>query len=321
MQQIRNVAGDAIAGMTPTVTVPAMLSFQYGGNWVTRPVQLIGVDEKTQAEAGDFAQYLQHPENRKNFNFDLRQDGYDKSGDRTTRRRNADREIAPGRLEASSAGRQTAAGLRNRAAEDQRQESRSGQARKIRSPSQPTAATGRNRNRPSRPAARSIRSTRRRTQAEVFDPLKQQHTGVVLGMALATFRDRQGDERFLVLPGDDMKLTFPTAGTPPRAIDDAFTIVDFYECKMSEYDCQLCVRSARSAAGTAGHGRTETGHALRHEHSDSSQARRRCPGRSRQAARRLSARVVRRVHLARQARSPAGRRADGNRHPERAVVS
>ena len=76
MQQIRNVAGDAIVGMTPTVTVPAMLSFQYGGNWVTRPVQLIGIDEKTQAEAGDFTQYVQHPENRQNFTFDLHDGGY-----------------------------------------------------------------------------------------------------------------------------------------------------------------------------------------------------------------------------------------------------
>ena len=32
MEEIRRVAGDDIAGMTPTVIVPAMLSFQFGGN-------------------------------------------------------------------------------------------------------------------------------------------------------------------------------------------------------------------------------------------------------------------------------------------------
>src|SRR2546423_1021101 len=47
MEEIRKAAGDYIAGMTPTVHVPAMLSFQYGGNWVTRPVTLIGIDEQT----------------------------------------------------------------------------------------------------------------------------------------------------------------------------------------------------------------------------------------------------------------------------------
>ena len=33
-----------------------------------------------------------------------------------------------------------------------------------------------------------------------------------------------------------MKLTFPTAGTPPKVVSDNFTVVDFYESKMSEYD-------------------------------------------------------------------------------------
>jgi len=33
-----------------------------------------------------------------------------------------------------------------------------------------------------------------------------------------------------------VKITFPTAATPPKAVTDTFTIVDFYESKMSEYD-------------------------------------------------------------------------------------
>ena len=33
-----------------------------------------------------------------------------------------------------------------------------------------------------------------------------------------------------------MKLTFPTTARPPTAVNDDFTIVDFYESKMSEYD-------------------------------------------------------------------------------------
>ena len=35
MEEIRRVAGDSIAGMTPTVTVPAMLSFQVREQWIT----------------------------------------------------------------------------------------------------------------------------------------------------------------------------------------------------------------------------------------------------------------------------------------------
>lgn len=69
-----------------------------------------------------------------------------------------------------------------------------------------------------------------------FDPETQQSTGIVIGMALAGFRDQRGVDRFLVLPGDDVKVTLPTAGTPPKIVSDTFTIVDFYESKMSEYD-------------------------------------------------------------------------------------
>ena len=41
MEQIRQVAGEYIDGMTPTVVVPAMLSYEYNGNSITRAVQLI----------------------------------------------------------------------------------------------------------------------------------------------------------------------------------------------------------------------------------------------------------------------------------------
>ena len=42
---------------------------------------------------------------------------------------------------------------------------------------------------------------------DVFDPTKEQHTGIVMGIALASFRGHDGEDRFLVLPGDDVKLT------------------------------------------------------------------------------------------------------------------
>jgi hypothetical protein len=35
--------------MTPTVAVPAMLNFQVRGQWVTRQIMFIGIDEATHA--------------------------------------------------------------------------------------------------------------------------------------------------------------------------------------------------------------------------------------------------------------------------------
>ncbi|HEY2827543.1 MAG TPA: FtsX-like permease family protein, partial [Pirellulales bacterium] len=69
-----------------------------------------------------------------------------------------------------------------------------------------------------------------------FDAAKEQHPGVVLGIAMASYRDHQGSDRFLLLPGSDVNITVPTAGAQIKRQDWQFTIVDFYESKMSEYD-------------------------------------------------------------------------------------
>jgi len=219
MQQIRKVAGESIGGMTPVVTVPAMLSFQYGGNWVTRPVQLIGIDEKTQAEAGEFAQYLLHPANHQDMKFDLRESGYAEGAEHAPQ--NPRKELRT-------------AGWVHRRKSMVRQRNYEAEARAIDQKDKPAD------NPPAAdPFAGDPFAATAKNDQNVFDPLKEQHTGLVMGIALASYHDRQGADRFLLLPGDDVKVTFPTSGTPPRAIDDIFTVVDFYECKMSEYDASF----------------------------------------------------------------------------------
>lgn len=220
MDQIRAAAGDQIAGMTPTVVVPGVLNFRLNGeNWITRPVTIIGIDDKTQASVSDFGKYLQHPSKREVMDFDLEDGGYDtldhqagsdakerpamRDAGWPHRRRMADyeafeRRMATRRNEAVTDGDETAT---NAGYHD------------------PFAAAG---------------ATLPRE--EVFDRAKEQHPGIVLGIALASFRNTAGVDQFLLLPGDDVKLTFPNAGTPPAAVSQNLTIVDFYESKMSEYD-------------------------------------------------------------------------------------
>src|SRR5580692_3352650 len=77
MDEIRRVAGDDVVGMTPTIIVPGMLSFQVRGESITRQVNLIGIDEQTHAQVSDFSQFLQHPSNREMLSFNLREEGYD----------------------------------------------------------------------------------------------------------------------------------------------------------------------------------------------------------------------------------------------------
>ena len=75
---------------------------------------------------------------------------------------------------------------------------------------------------------------------QIFDELNEQHTGIVLGISITSMRHRNAagkvQDYFLARPGDDVQITFPTTGQPPKAVSDRFTIVDLYESKMSEYD-------------------------------------------------------------------------------------
>ncbi|MCY2974677.1 MAG: FtsX-like permease family protein [Planctomycetota bacterium] len=77
-------------------------------------------------------------------------------------------------------------------------------------------------------------------RAHYFDSETDTHTGIVIGISIGSmrYRDPHGDVKdlFFVRPGDDVSIALPGAGSPPRAIDESFTVVDFYESKMSEYD-------------------------------------------------------------------------------------
>jgi len=282
MAQIRRVAGDSIEGMTATVVVPAMLSFQYGGQWHQRQVQLIGIDEKTQGGVSDFGKYLQHPDNRRQMSFQLRQAGYDthdhQSGPEAPERRQMKDAgwVHRGQVARTMALREQF--MRSQAAPDAPPpffpppaSGEGGGARGEGSGDrgQGSGASGEGRG-PIAPMPNlqspipnpqssiinhqsSITNTppaqedpqpfppvdpfaQRQAASNQFDPAKEQYTGAVLGIALASFRTPEGEDRFLLLPGDDVKLIFPTAGPKPTASSANFTVVDFYESKMSEYD-------------------------------------------------------------------------------------
>ena len=209
-EQIRQVAGDQIEAMSPTVAMGAMLYSRWGAH----AVQLIGIDEKTQSSVSDFGRYLQHPENRKAMSFQLREGGYDvrdpQGGPDAPRRP----QMAP-------------AGWSYRR-EVARIEKLQQQLSKPEKHASPAATAG-----PADPFAGHQPPENR------FDAEKQQHTGVVIGMAMASYRTSEGEDKFMALPGDDIMLTTVTVAQPPKDSSDHFTVVDLYESKMSEYDSQL----------------------------------------------------------------------------------
>ena len=256
MDEIRRAGGDQIAGMTPTVAVPAMLNFQVRGQWVTRQVMFIGIDGSSHAQASDFGRFLQHPENRRQLSFNLREQGYDTVDSQSEG-------PGPTRPALEGAGwphrrmRVERERLWRERQEQQRTEGADGgqpvrpvdhQVDAVLAATAPADATAKagdaeeadSSKEGDAKAADAARTdpfrAARPEEGRTMDPAKEQFTGIVPGIGLASFRDSTGVDRFLVLPGDDVKITFPTAGTPPKAVSDTFTIVDFYESKMSEYD-------------------------------------------------------------------------------------
>lgn len=238
MAKIREVGGSRIVGMTPTVHVPSMLSFQVNGQWINRQIVLIGIDERTQSGASDMSSFLLHPKNRRQVDFQLRDGGYD-----TMDRSAADGEAVE-RPDLKHAGweyrrflaqRQKAA-QRARDAEDAQRPPTSqdpaapnGIAPNGAPPAIPDATA----------AVKDPFAERNNAQAEntnVFDPEREQFTGIILGKELI-YHDNLG--RFLVIPGDDVKVSFHTAGQQPKILSDNFTVVDIHESKMTGHDASF----------------------------------------------------------------------------------
>ena len=289
MERINDVAGEWIEAMSATVVVPGMLNYQVGGGeWVTQPVRIIGIEEATQGQVSDFSQYLQHPANRAVMSFELHEDGYDVVDHQAEG-------PAPERPQMARAGREH---RRFVIQQNELREAWSSATDHLGTSqydpfsryeaSDPTATEGSNPptnnplpsmtsnlpggtgpggtdpggNQPGDPMpapptipvdifrAADMNRPVGADDPRATNPALEQHTGTVLGMALASVRcsvgqDEHGveqfEERFLVLPGDDVVLTFPTvslAAFKPEIgiVDDKFTVVDLYESKMSEYD-------------------------------------------------------------------------------------
>lgn len=254
IRRIRERLGDSVSGITTVVTLPAMMTFTVNGQSHTQQVNLIGIDQDTYASVSDFSKYLLHPENQKQLEFLLRENGYapdrdslqpagwehrrqvektkkDFAAKQVEFRKEMDRynklmseiranENRPAEVKASDEASKS-----DDAPEDVPIDAR------LATPT-PNASTLE-----SLQAPALIQAT---GEGYVFDAEKEQRVGIVLGIGLGSIRGRDSEgkirDHYYLRPGDDVSVAFPNAGTPPRAIDQSFTIVDFYESKMSEYD-------------------------------------------------------------------------------------
>ncbi len=226
-EEIRKVLGDDLKGITATVVVPAMFNLTVQGESMMQHGSLIGIDPQSYGTVSDFPQYLLHAENRERLSFALRDEGYDNrlppSGWNWRRKRiTLERDYLRQMQEAERLRREAL-------------------GEPVAMNTLPAAETPVTEAAPETAGPIDPFQRKRQAAAEehVFDEMKQQHPGVVLGIGIASHRYRGADKEvkdiFYCRPGDDIQISFPTAGQP-QIVADNFTVVDFYESKMSEYD-------------------------------------------------------------------------------------
>ena len=221
MDQIRQEIGDDIEGMTAVVHVPALIRIMIRGEYHTRQINLIGIDKETYANVSHFGEYLQHPENRKQLSFLLREKGYAPEKKDFPASGWQHRRLRMAFEQAFDQSSQPVLGLGPVAANVQ--------------PASTTSAPPADPTIPVDPYG-----TRASAQSVAFDPSQEQHTGIIVGIALCAVRARDAEgevhDYYLCRPGDDVEVIFPTAGASMKPANSFFTIVDFYESQMSEYD-------------------------------------------------------------------------------------
>jgi lipoprotein-releasing system permease protein len=235
-EEIRKTLGDDVVGVTTVVHVPAMGSFQFRGQTITRQINIIGIDTKTYANVSDFSRFLTHPENQRLLSFDLRNDGYGvgredfpDSGWEYRRRWGA---IQKAIEQEKTLREEYEAKLR---------EQNPGTTPTLGEPSNDAATLA---NAPPSIGSQAMAGPSigggASNATQMFDAEKEQHAGIVLGMGICSVRGRKPDgsvtDFFYVRPGDDLQVGLLSASSPPRILSEKFTIVDLYESKMSEYD-------------------------------------------------------------------------------------
>ena len=256
MEEIRKQVGNDLEGMTAAIQVPAMVSFSHNGQWVTRPISLVGIDKETYGSVSEFSEFLLHPENRKKLSFLLREEGYGK-GKKVSfpasgwKRRRVQAEYEQAVIKHQTGAEQFHSGIASPDGFDPTQLDPPEDV----SRGETVADDADLPPLPPLPEL-DIQSDQIETNSVVdginsvpfqqpldsieFDPMTEQHIGIVLGISICSIRgrDESGEvqDYYLCLPGDDVKITFPNSGQPPKAVSDTFTVVDFYESEMSEYD-------------------------------------------------------------------------------------
>lgn len=214
---IHKLVGKYISGVTATVEVHAILSFKYGGDYVPHPIMLVGIDPETKSEVGPLKQYLRSYQPRTEHDKTLPAE------------RSVDEplswELTPAAMEY-----RVEKAKRFHEMELLRQQMRKERHQEEAAPD---------------PLNNEFAGGDEFASGEdTEDQIGQLQKGrLLVGVSLATFMQQDADTQQqktyeMIRPGDDVKISTVTAGTPSPVHFEA-TIIDTFKTGMSEYDSNL----------------------------------------------------------------------------------
>ncbi|HVV99732.1 MAG TPA: ABC transporter permease [Planctomycetaceae bacterium] len=234
MARIKEVAGEYIEAMSPTVEIYGMLSFKYVGQYITRPVTLIGIDPESKSKVGTLAANL--------GNYNATVDKGKKIPAARTLDQPPDWELLDSYL-----------AYRRRRVEQERwlmqhsgeEEAEAGEHNPLPFPEMEGGEAG-----PVNPGVFELDDADKAhaAQPEDLDQLAAPLDGrLYVGIGLISFQhdvhSKNGKSEvrtvMMVEPGDDVKISTVSAGRPPSALHFNATVVDVFKSGMSEYDSNL----------------------------------------------------------------------------------
>jgi lipoprotein-releasing system permease protein len=234
-QMVHRLIGPYVAGVTSTVEVYGMLSFPYGGQFIHHPVTLIGIDPASKSEVGPLIDYLQ--------SYHRQDNGGEITEAERSRDHRPDWTLTPAameyRLRIAELAREKAQFLQEVKQQGHGDDAGLGGADGSPATGGAEVAAGVDANDPFGGMQRQA------VEPAAAEPqLGELQTGrLYIGSNLISFPHKDettGQVRtiYMVRPGDDVKISTVSAGTPSPKYFDA-TVVDVFKSGMSEYDSNL----------------------------------------------------------------------------------
>jgi lipoprotein-releasing system permease protein len=210
-ERVRQLVGKYISGVTATVEVHAILSYKYLGDYVPHPVNLVAIDPESKSEVGPLIDYLQSYHSQT-------------EDDRTIPAERSHDEPVGWELTASAMERRQENAKYLREMDKRRQLWKAQQEA-----TNPAAEDG-----------FGDEELASETEEMLGQPQKGRlYVGEGLARILALDPETNKQKSYeMIRPGDDVRITTYSAGTPAPKYFIA-TVVDTFKTGMSEYDSNL----------------------------------------------------------------------------------